>query len=606
MRGMMRGFTCAATVVTALAVVLACVAPANAQYKPQPLSLAWHPAGPVHSSVSRDGVVYLGGKLDGTGGIAAVDAGTGDLLWLLPTNDDVRALALSDDGSRLFGGGSFTAVDGQTRKHLVAINVADHAPVAAWKGTASGVVRDLVVNGDTLFVAGKFSSIAGATSKGIGAVSATTGARITSFNHSVDLGVMGLALTSDRLILSGTFTQVDGQHRASLAAIDLSTYALTSWAPPRFCPCDTYWDVQTAGSWAYVGASGSGGGNFAAFNLDTGAQRWPYVHADGDVQTVWLPGDGMVYVGGHFGQQIYRTGSPHNVVTATSVAALNPVTGFPNPTFTPKIYKTYPGVWALTSTSSRLWVGGDFTGELQNTANNHKPYLAAYPETNGTVDSQPPTGTFTTSPTRAWAGSTAVLLVHQGIHDNVTPNNLIDRRVDWGDGSTVDWTPGTTLSHVYQTTGTFSPTVTLIDQAGNVSDPLAASPVVVRVDSVAPVLTLRLPRHHQHSVRAWQTLRGTAIDHGSGVRTVSVKAIEKRGAVWYAYHAKRHLWVKATTKAAAFAHSQALIVPVNSKHRWAGTLAHLRKGDLLYRVWSKDQVKNRSVTLTQRAQLTHL
>src|SRR4051794_3498945 len=196
MRGMRR-FTRSATAVGAVAVVLAIAAPANAQYKPQPLSLAWHPAGPVHSSVSRDGVVYVGGKLDGTGGIAAVDAGTGNLLWLLPTNNDVRALALSADGSRLFGGGSFTAVGGQTRRHLVAINLANHTPVAAWKGTASGMVRDLVVDGDTLFVGGKFSSIAGAANKGIGAVSATTGVRVTSFNHSVDLGVMGLALTSN-------------------------------------------------------------------------------------------------------------------------------------------------------------------------------------------------------------------------------------------------------------------------------------------------------------------------------------------------------------------------------------------------------------------------
>jgi hypothetical protein len=26
-----------------------------------------------------------------------------------------------------------------------------------------------------------------------------------------------------------------------------------------------------------------------------------------------------------------------------------------------------------------LWVGGDFTGELQNGTNNKQPYLAAYP-----------------------------------------------------------------------------------------------------------------------------------------------------------------------------------------------------------------------------------
>jgi hypothetical protein len=373
-----RALTFLGTVGTAVAVVLGFPSPALASSQPEPVTLGWHPAGPVHSSVSAGGVVYLGGKLDGTGGIAAVSAATGNLLWLLPANNDVRALALSPDGTRLFAGGSFTAVTGQTRRHLAAINTSDHSLVTPWKGTASGMVRDLVVSGGTVYAGGTFTSLGGAASKGIGAFSATTGARVT-FNHSVDQGVMGLALTSNKLLLSGTFTQVDGQPRASLAAIDLSTDALTSWAPARFCSsCATYWDVQTDGTWAYVGSSGSGG-NFTAFNLATGAQRWRYVHADGDIQAVWLPGDGKVYVGGHFGQQIYRTGPSGGAVAATLVAAIDPATGLPDPSFTPKIYTTYPGVWALTSTPNRLWVGGDFTGELQNGINNHQPYLAAYP-----------------------------------------------------------------------------------------------------------------------------------------------------------------------------------------------------------------------------------
>lgn len=364
---------------TVAAVVLGFAAPAHAAYVEQPVTLAWHPAGPVHSSVSDGSVVYVGGKLDGTGGIAAVDAATGDLLWQIPANNDVRALALSPDGSRLFAGGSFTAVNGQPGKHLVAIDVADQSLVTPWKGKTSGMVRDLVVSGDTLFVGGTFGSVDGVASKGIGAVSATTGARIATFNHSVDLGVMGLALTPDTLLLSGSFTQVDGQPRASVAAIDLSTYSLTSWAPPRFCSgCDTYWDVQTDGTWAYVAASGSGG-NFAAFSLATGEQRWPYVHTDGDVQVIHLGDDGEVYLGGHFAISMYNTATPGTSVPVTVLAAVVLDTGQPDPDFNPRIYKTYPGAWALTDTPGRLWIGGDFTGELQNGKNNKLPYLAAYP-----------------------------------------------------------------------------------------------------------------------------------------------------------------------------------------------------------------------------------
>jgi hypothetical protein len=351
--------------------------PAHAAYSEEPISLPWNPAGAVHSSVSRDGVVYLGGKLDGVGGIAAIDATTGNLLWQVPAGNDVRALALSEDGTTLYAGGSFTSVDGVTHRHLVALDVADHSLISAWKARAAGQVRDLVVSGNTVFVAGRITTVDGFTQRGIGAVDATTGARVTTFNFSADNDVMGLALTGNVLLMAGTFAHVNGQSRSQIAAIDLGTNALTSWAPVNFCGCGTYWDVQTDGTWAYVGASGSGG-NFGSFNLTTGEERWPYVHADGDVQTVWLPGDGKVYLGGHFSTSLWSTGSPETAVPATVVASVDLATGLPDPDFTPRIYKTYPGCWTFASTDGKLWVGGDFGGEQVNGKNNKKPYLAAY------------------------------------------------------------------------------------------------------------------------------------------------------------------------------------------------------------------------------------
>jgi hypothetical protein len=372
-----RAWSCATAAVACA--VLGIVAPAQASYQPQPLTVGWHPTGPVHSSVSANGVVYVGGKLDGTGGIAAVDATTGDLLWQIPANGDVRALTLSRDRSRLYAGGGFTSVADQTRKHLVAIHTGDHTLVGSWKGTASGMVRDLVVKGDTLFVAGTFSQVDGVTGKGIAAVRTSTGTRIAAFSHRADHAVEGLALTSTSLLMVGKFTQVDGQPRASLASISLRSFALRSWAPRRFCSgCDTYWDVKTDGTWAYVGASGAGG-NFGAISLATGKRRWPHVHASGDVQSVRLAGDGKAYIGGHFGKTIYNTSTKTDTVTATAVAAVDLTDGQPDSAFTPRIFKVYPGCWTLTSTPGALWVGGDFTGELQNGTNNNKPFLAAYP-----------------------------------------------------------------------------------------------------------------------------------------------------------------------------------------------------------------------------------
>jgi len=362
-----------ASTATAVATALGIAAPAHAAYSRDPVSLPWHPAGPVHSAVSGNGVVYVGGKLDGVGGIAAIDAGSGSLLWQIPTDNDVRALALSADGSTLYAGGSFISVNGTTHRHLVAIDVAAHSVVSTWKGRARGQVRDLLVFGNTVYLAGKTTSVDGFAQRGLGAVDATTGARDASFTFSADDNAYGLALAGTRLLVSGKFTHINGVPRAELAAIDLSTNTLTSWAPAKLCSsCDQYWDVVTDGTNAYVGTSGNAAG---AYNLVTGAQPWSHVSSDGDIQVLWLAGDGELYLGGHFGQALWR-GTQN--IPATVLGAVFTANGQIDTSFTPKIYKTYPGAWALTSIGGRLWIGGDFTGERVNAVNNHRPYLAAY------------------------------------------------------------------------------------------------------------------------------------------------------------------------------------------------------------------------------------
>jgi len=375
-----------AAAAASVATVVGFAAPANAAYAPQALTLPWHPAGVVHSSLASNGVLYLGGKLDGTGGIAAVNATTGALLWQVPANNDVHALALSPDGSTLYAGGKFSAVAGVTHRHLVAINVADHTVLAKWKAGAAGEVRDLLVYGNDLYVAGAITSIAGVAHRGIGAVNAATGKLDASFTFTANNDVFGLTMAGTRLLLSGSFTQVNTSPRNELASIDLATNTLTSWAPAKLCrDCDQYWDVVTDGTNAYVGTSGLQG-FLGAFNLTTGQQPWQIVSADGDVQALALGNDGRLYYGGHFAhwtQSGYAIFSPQHPVSVTNVAALFTANGQIDTAFTPRIYKPYPGVWALTATAGRLWVGGDFQGEGVTGSNgvvknNKLPFLAAY------------------------------------------------------------------------------------------------------------------------------------------------------------------------------------------------------------------------------------
>jgi len=371
-----RGFTYLAAVAAPVAGALALAAPAHATYAVEPVSIAWHPTGGVHASVTGNGVVYLGGKLDGTGGIAAVNADTGSLLWMVPANNDVRALALSPDGSTLYAGGSFTTVNGVTQKHVAALKVSDHSVVATFKGAAAGTVRDLVARGSDLYVAGKITTVGGVAHRGVGALNAATGKADPAFAVQADNDVLGLALAGTRLILSGSFTHINGAVRNELASIDLSTNTLTSWAPAKLCTaCDQYWDVQTDATNAYVATSGNAAG---AFNLTTGVRPWR-IAGSGDFQAAWLPGDGRVYFGGHFGAGVSSTAAPGTTVNARMLTAVFTASGQVDPAWTPYLYTAYPGVWAFTSSGTKLWVGGDFTGERVGGKNNKQPYVAAYP-----------------------------------------------------------------------------------------------------------------------------------------------------------------------------------------------------------------------------------
>lgn len=220
-------------------------------------------------------------------------------------------------------------------------------------------------------------------------------------------------------------------------------------------------------------------------------------------------------------------------------------------------------------------------------------------------DTTAPTGTFAVTPATAWATLTAVTVSQSALADNWSPQADVTRSVDWGDGSPASaWTTGTTISHVYTTGGSFTPQVTITDEAHNAAQ-VATSAVAVTVDSVAPVVRLLLPRAHQHSVRAFRTLRGRATDTaGTGVKVVALRIVEKRGTRWYGYRPATRTWVRAATKAKAFARSRTMSRTTNSLHRWSGRIVGLRKGTLIYRVKATDNVGNASRTLTHRATLT--
>jgi hypothetical protein len=221
-------------------------------------------------------------------------------------------------------------------------------------------------------------------------------------------------------------------------------------------------------------------------------------------------------------------------------------------------------------------------------------------------DHTAPTGTFSVSPTAAWSGLTKVSITQDALNDDRTPSAFITRLVTWGDGTTSDWTGTGPAKHVYAETGTHThtPTVTLTDEADNTSDPIATQAVVVSTDTVAPKVTIAKAKP-AHAVKAWRTLRGKATDRaGTGVKSVWLKAVEKRRAGWFGYNAATHTWAKAATKTKAFKKAKPFTRTTNAQHRWTAKLAKLAKGTLVYKVRATDMVGNRSATVTRTAKLT--
>jgi hypothetical protein len=214
-----------------------------------------------------------------------------------------------------------------------------------------------------------------------------------------------------------------------------------------------------------------------------------------------------------------------------------------------------------------------------------------------------PTGAFALVNRSAWAQWTKVSLKQTSIADNLSPNDKISRVISWDDGTQTVWPHGTTPTHVYAAAGSYSPTVVLTDEAGNSSEPLATSTVVVRADTAKPVLRLAPPRTRKAYVASWRTLKGRAADAQTGVRNVVLNAIEKRGRVWYAYKANTRSWVKAKSKSAAWKRSVAASVRP-TKGNWSVKLANLRTGRLLYKARAFDNRNNASLWVTKTARLT--
>lgn len=279
--------------------------------------------------------------------VAAFDLATGDVLpFRADASARVRALALS--GDRLFIGGDFTSIAGQSRSRLAEVNAQTGAVATGFRVNTTSAVRALAIGGNQLVVGGQFGQISGVAQARLALVNLTTNSVNTAFRPVLNNTIHAVAATPNEVYAGGDFTQVNGGTVRFLAAFNPDG----TTRPIPWAVSDQYnvtaLDLDEDGRRLFA-AIGGQGNQAASFSTASGVRQWRQ-RAEGDVQAVTYHG-GNVYFGFHEGFE-----GDFNVRTLAADAA----TGQLESAFRPPV-NSFWGVRALDATDRGLLAGGEFT-----------------------------------------------------------------------------------------------------------------------------------------------------------------------------------------------------------------------------------------------------
>ncbi len=146
--------------------------------------------------------------------LLAYDITTGELIQgFAPSfNGQVLTVAASPDGSRLYVGGEFTTMNGQSASRLVALDPQTGQRISSFDPQPSNTVQSVIATNSTVYFGGSFFRVGAAWRDQVAAVRASDAALLT-FRPVVAGGkVTSLALSPDggKLAIGGQFNTVNG------------------------------------------------------------------------------------------------------------------------------------------------------------------------------------------------------------------------------------------------------------------------------------------------------------------------------------------------------------------------------------------------------------
>ncbi|MEV7631667.1 PKD domain-containing protein [Microbacterium sp. NPDC089318] len=240
--------------------------------------------------------------------VLAYDIRSGALLPFAPNvNGQVRSIAASPDGTRLYIGGDFTAVNGSTRNRVAAFTVSNGALVSSWAPSVNASVRAIAATNTAVYFTGIFGRVASNDRVRAAAVSAA--GALLSWAPVLDNRGNDVVISPDgqKVALAGHFTTVNGSSNPGygMALVDGTTAALLPFAANgivRNGGTDAaIWSLSTDGD-SFYGTGyhfGSGGNLEGIFKSDwaTGGLTW-VEDCHGDTYSAFATKE-AVYGAGH-------------------------------------------------------------------------------------------------------------------------------------------------------------------------------------------------------------------------------------------------------------------------------------------------------------------
>ena len=374
--------------------------------------------GVVWSQAMVGNTVYVGGSFSNArpagsaagqntvarGNMLAFDVTTGQLnTSFAPTfNAQIRAIAVSPDKTKIYVGGEFTTVNGQSRKRLAAFNAQTGALITTFAPPVNYDVDALVATNTKVYAGGSFLGVGSQDRQYLAAFNASNGALLDWAPQATGGTVSAMTINPDgsKIVVGGSFTAVNGSSNPGygLAMIDAVTGASLPFEVNSVIRNGTIdgaiTTLTTDGTYVYGGGYtfGKSGGTFeGTFSASWDGGKINFINdCHGDTYSLQPVGSVVYQVGhSHYCENIdgprqgagsvgsypyYRATAMSR--TATGTASWEPdqgryysFLGQPTPSFLgwyPNINAgTYTGqsqgAWSLTGNSDYIVAGGEFT-----------------------------------------------------------------------------------------------------------------------------------------------------------------------------------------------------------------------------------------------------